>query len=176
MSKLLEVKLSSRYFLSKMAIPYEYKIDTMTGKLDETRTTFRYELDLRGQTNINTGLRAPSQINFQKILKIRKATLYIWDANKERLREQHIGEDVFDDKTYFLHASFSTSENQFVSVFPSDQTLLEKKWVYNPNQPIDIWMTTDGKIRKYNWVQDMNVYPYPWPLYQYVFVIEFALY
>ena len=174
MSELFEEKLSSRYFLSKMAIPYEYKIDTMTGKLDETRTTFRYELDLRGQTNINTGLRAPSQINFQKILKVRRAKLYKWNADKTNMWEMTQGE--FANISFFLHASFSMSENNFVSAFPTDQAILDKKWVYNPNQPIDIWMTTDGKIRKYTWVQDVNVYDYRWPFYDYVLKIEFTLY
>ena len=173
MSELFEEKLSSRYFLSKMAIPYEYKIDTMTGKLDETRTTFRYELDLRGQTNINTGLRAPSQINFQKILKVRRAKLYKWNPDKTFMWE--VTQSGFEDRNFFLHASFSMSENNLVSAFPTDQAILDKKWVYNPNQPIDIWMTTDGKIRKYTWVQDMNAV-YRWPLYEYVFKIEFALY
>jgi len=170
MSELFEEKLSSRYFLSKMAIPYEYKVDTYTGTLSEDKTRFSIDLNLLGQTNINTGLRSPSQINYQKILKIRRVKFY--DVGWEE-KINLIERNMLQELNIFMHASFSQSEHQFVTGMPTDQHILKKKWIIEPNRKIDFWFTSDGMKNIFVW--DLVGDP-PNQYYPAHFIIEFALY
>jgi len=160
----MERHLVSRYYLKKLVIPFEQVLRTTDGETTDNKV-FRFTYDHRATNQQGSVYRSPIHVDTQRILRVRKARLYATEFDTD-------GHKIYTNLTEraFLHASFSRSNYNFVTAIPSDYTLIEKQFIYNSTDPIEIWFTSTGE----NDVVKFDVHP-DTDVYTVEFIIELGL-
>ena len=135
----MERNLVSRYYLKKLVIPFEQVLKTTSGETTD-HIVFRFTYDHRATNQQGSVYRSPIHVDTQRILKVRKVRMYSTEIDADG----NVIYNNFPDRL-FLHASFSRSIYNFVTAVPSDYTLIEKQFIYNSTDPIEIWFTKTGE-------------------------------
>lgn len=128
-----QIDKSLEHYSRKNVIPIEFKIDLRDAISTEDNTYFTFKWPVNWVSNMFSQRLSPP--NTDRIIKLRKI-VYFNESDK-------------DYNILFLHASFSKNQFSYVGEVNRDtaydDSISQKKFLYDSNLEFKIWFTTDGR-------------------------------